>query len=66
MPNTTEGRMTVQEAGRRGGLSTAKTHGKNFYMEIGRKGGKSVSRDRKHMAAIGRKGGKNSHKNERF
>ena len=32
--------MTVEEAGRRGGLKTAATHGEEFYSEIGRKGGK--------------------------
>jgi general stress protein YciG len=31
--------MTVQEAGRKGGLRTAQTHGKEFYEEIGRKEG---------------------------
>jgi len=36
----TKGKMTVQEAGRRGGLRTAETHGEEFYSEIGRKGGK--------------------------
>ena len=35
-----KGRMTVAEAGRRGGLKTAETHGEEFYSEIGRKGGK--------------------------
>ena len=34
------GKMTVEEAGRRGGLKTAETHGEGFYSEIGRKGGK--------------------------
>jgi general stress protein YciG len=33
------GKMTVEEAGRRGGLKTASTHGEEFYSEIGRKGG---------------------------
>lgn len=32
--------MTVAEAGRKGGLRTAETHGEEFYSEIGRKGGK--------------------------
>ncbi len=36
-----KGKMTVEEAGRRGGLRTAETHGGEFYSEIGRKGGKS-------------------------
>ncbi len=35
-----KGKMTVEEAGRRGGLRTAETHGEEFYSEIGRKGGK--------------------------
>jgi general stress protein YciG len=35
-----KGKMTVQEAGRRGGLKTSATHGEEFYSEIGRKGGK--------------------------
>lgn len=35
-----KGKMTVEEAGRRGGLKTAETHGEEFYSEIGRKGGR--------------------------
>jgi uncharacterized protein len=35
-----KGKMTVAEAGRKGGLKTAQTHGEDFYSEIGRKGGK--------------------------
>ena len=35
-----KGLMTVEEAGRRGGLRTAQTHGEEFYSRIGRKGGK--------------------------
>lgn len=35
-----KGQMTVAEAGRKGGLRTAETHGEEFYSEIGRKGGK--------------------------
>jgi len=37
-----KGSMTVQEAGRKGGLRTAQTHGKEFYEEIGHKGGQRV------------------------
>ncbi|MCX9010693.1 MAG: hypothetical protein OIN66_06170 [Candidatus Methanoperedens sp.] len=33
------GRMSVEEAGRRGGETTRETHGCEFYREIGRKGG---------------------------
>jgi general stress protein YciG len=35
-----KGQMTVEEAGRRGGLKTAQIHGEEFYSKIGRKGGK--------------------------
>jgi len=38
--NEKKGKMTVAEAGRKGGLKTAETHGEEFYSEIGRKGGK--------------------------
>lgn len=34
--------MTVKEAGRRGGMKTAETHGQEFYQEIGHKGGQRV------------------------
>lgn len=51
MPKETKsqkGKMTVQEAGHKGGEKTAKTHGREFYEEIGKKGGE----------AGGEKGGK--------
>jgi len=35
-----KGKMTVAEAGRRGGLRTSASHGEEFYSEIGRKGGR--------------------------
>ncbi len=35
-----KGKMTVEEAGRKGGLRTSENHGEKFYSEIGRKGGK--------------------------
>jgi len=31
--------MTVREAGRKGGMRTSETHGRDFYEEIGHKGG---------------------------
>ncbi len=31
-------------AGHKGGVTTARTHGKEFYQEIGRKGGKKGGR----------------------
>jgi uncharacterized protein len=39
-----KGKMTVEEAGRRGGEKTAETHGEEFYSEIGHKGGQKVKR----------------------
>ena len=32
-------KMTVEEAGRKGGEATADSHDKEFYQEIGKKGG---------------------------
>lgn len=54
-----KGKMTVAEAGRRGGQKTAATHGREFYEEIGRKGGEKVSAERgpEFYSAIGSKGG---------
>jgi general stress protein YciG len=37
-----KGKMTVDEAGRRGGEKTASTYGKEFYSKIGKKGGQRV------------------------
>ena len=37
-----KGKMTVQEAGKKGGMKTAETHGREFYEEIGHKGGQRV------------------------
>lgn len=56
-PKRPAGKMTVEEAGRRGGVRTAQTRGHEFYQSIGRKGGEVVSKDRQHMSSIGRKGG---------
>lgn len=39
-----KGKMTVAEAGRKGGEKTASTHGREFYEEIGHKGGQKVRR----------------------
>ena len=44
--NQEKGKMTVEEAGRKGGQKggrrTAETHGREFYEEIGTKGGHRV------------------------
>jgi uncharacterized protein len=37
-----KGKMTVQEAGKKGGMKTAETHGRDFYEAIGHKGGQRV------------------------
>ena len=37
-----KGKMTVEEAGRKGGEKTSDTHDPEFYSEIGRKGGHST------------------------
>jgi general stress protein YciG len=54
-----KGKMTVAEAGRKGGQKTAATHGREFYEEIGRKGGEKVSAERgpEFYSEIGSKGG---------
>jgi len=56
---TRKGKMTVAEAGRKGGRKTASTHGREFYEEIGRKGGEKVSAERgpEFYSEIGSKGG---------
>lgn len=40
--NTKKGKMTVQEAGRKGGQATSREHGPEFYHTIGTMGGKKV------------------------
>ena len=60
-----KGKMTVAEAGRKGGQKTASTHGREFYEEIGRKGGEKVSLERgpEFYSEIGSKGGSNAPNN---
>ncbi len=41
MAKEKKGNMTVEEAGRKGGEQTSKTHGQDFYQEIGHKGGEA-------------------------
>jgi uncharacterized protein len=47
----TKGKMSVSEAGRRGGQKTSETHGKDFYKKIGKQGGSRV----KSLIAAGKK-----------
>ena len=37
-----KGAMTLAQAGRKGGTTTSKRYGHEFYEEIGRKGGQKV------------------------
>lgn len=56
-------KMTREEAGRKGGLSTKQRYGKNYFAEIGRMGGKKGgdTTKRRHgvefFQQIGKKGG---------
>lgn len=64
--NKKKGKMTVEEAGRRGGEKTSQTHGPEFYSEIGSKGGSqrakqhegtSAARGKTSLEEAGHKGG---------
>lgn len=58
-----EGDLTVQEAGRRGGLKVRATHGHDFYLRIGKIGGDEISRRRGgtgFFQEIGGKGGRST------
>lgn len=39
-----KGKMSVSEAGRKGGQTTARKYGPSFYSEIGHKGGQKVKK----------------------
>jgi general stress protein YciG len=49
-----KGKMTVEEAGRLGGVKTAETHGPEFYSEIGSKGGSQ--RAKQHEGSVDARG----------
>lgn len=53
------GKMTVEEAGRKGGAATAQARGREFYKEIGRKGGEARrgKLGSEGYRELGRKGG---------
>ncbi len=53
------GEMSVRDAGRKGGETTARNHGHDFYEEIGRKGGNARKRELGHEGyeELGQKGG---------
>lgn len=54
-----EKELTVQEAGRKGGTTTAQRHGHEFYEKIGKKGGEARKEALGHEGyeELGRKGG---------
>jgi len=58
--DSSEGNMSVREAGRKGGKMTRARYGQEFFQEIGAKGGKAVSEryTNEHFREIGRKGGR--------
>jgi len=43
MAEERKGRMTVEEAGRKGGETVKRKYGHEFYEEIGKKGGEKVA-----------------------
>ncbi|WP_054637639.1 stress-induced protein, KGG, repeat-containing protein [Thalassobacillus sp. C254] len=55
-------KMSREEAGQKGGETTSREHGQEFYEEIGEKGGEKTSEkySKKHFQDIGKKGGENS------
>ena len=59
MKSEEDGKMSRQEAGRRGGEKVAKERGSEFYRRIGRKGGEKIAEERgsEFFKEIGRKGG---------
>lgn len=48
----TRGRMTVQEAGRKGGETVKEKYGPEFYSEIGQKGGQKVQAEAKRYREL--------------
>jgi uncharacterized protein len=54
-----KGDLTVQEAGRRGGTSTKKKYGGDFYKAIGKMGGETTKErhGHEHYEKIGKMGG---------
>lgn len=54
-----KGRITVAEAGKKGGMRTRESHGHDFYQKIGQMGGETTSREHgpEFYQEIGHKGG---------
>nr|WP_222845172.1 general stress protein [Halomonas nanhaiensis] len=57
--------MSREEAGKKGGEATSKTHDKEFYEDIGHQGGQksggNFANDPERASEAGKKGGENSH-----
>ncbi|MCL4386803.1 hypothetical protein M1307_00210, partial [Patescibacteria group bacterium] len=55
-----KGKMTVREAGSKGGKSTSKKYGHDFYVKIGKKGGGRVRELKgvRHVLVFKNDGGK--------
>ncbi len=49
-----KGKMTVSEAGRKGGETTSKKYGPEFYEQIGHKGGEKGGRRVKELIEKGK------------
>ncbi|WP_106476130.1 con-10 family general stress protein [Phytohalomonas tamaricis] len=64
MADKRDDKMSVSEAGKKGGEATSETHGKEFYEDIGHKGGQNsggnFKNDPERAAEAGHKGGQNS------
>ncbi|HET8792109.1 MAG TPA: general stress protein [Modicisalibacter sp.] len=62
--NTDKGKMSVNEAGRKGGEATSESHDKEFYEDIGQKGGENsggnFKNDPERASEAGKKGGEHS------
>ncbi|MGC8834110.1 MAG: hypothetical protein ACP5R4_08645 [Armatimonadota bacterium] len=58
MTNSAGKEITVREAGRKGGRTTALRHGREFYEKIGKKGGEArkISLGSEGYVELGRKG----------
>jgi general stress protein YciG len=58
MKEKSKGKITVAEAGRKGGLKTLSTHGRIFYEEIGSKGGSAKQQRVRKLTQKGEEAGK--------
>lgn len=59
-----DGKMTVQEAGKKGGEATSASHDRKFYEEIGSEGGKVSPGNFKNDPERAAEAGSHSHDND--